>query len=177
VALRLFSEQGFDATTIEDVAEAAGISRRTFFNYFPTKNDLVWGDFEGRLVVFRALLDDRDHVPMMDALRESVVEFNAVPPQVVASHRRRMRLILEVPALQAYSTLKFASWRAVVAEFAARRVGQDRTDMLPRHLGHLALATSLTAYEQWLASDDDGLADLLETAFSRLSRGFTDVGR
>ncbi|MGH1553997.1 TetR family transcriptional regulator [Streptomyces sp. L7] len=53
----LFARHGFDRTTVDDIAAAAGIGRRTFFRYFASKNDLVWGDFEGQLVRLRELLD------------------------------------------------------------------------------------------------------------------------
>lgn len=118
----LFARQGFDATTVDDIAAAAGIGRRTFFRYFASKTDLVWGDFEQQLTGFRALLNGADpDVPVMAALREAVVEFNRFDATVVPWHRQRMDLILTVPTLQADATLRYASWRAIVTEFVADR--------------------------------------------------------
>ena len=54
MAFTLFAARGFDATAVDDIASAAGIARRTFFRYYASKNDLVWGDFDGELRRFRA---------------------------------------------------------------------------------------------------------------------------
>ncbi|BDZ52122.1 hypothetical protein GCM10025867_43630 [Frondihabitans sucicola] len=56
LGLQLFIERGFDATTIDDIASAAGIGRRTFFRYFSSKNDLPWGDFDTMIASMRAYL-------------------------------------------------------------------------------------------------------------------------
>ena len=58
VAFDLFGRQGFERTTVDDIAAAAGIGRRTFFRYFPSKNDVPWGDFEGELDRMRLRLKD-----------------------------------------------------------------------------------------------------------------------
>ncbi|WP_117434509.1 TetR family transcriptional regulator, partial [Acuticoccus kandeliae] len=50
IALEMFSDHGFEHTTVDDVAHAAGIGRRTFFRYFASKNDIAWGAFEEQLV-------------------------------------------------------------------------------------------------------------------------------
>lgn len=174
VALDLFRRNGFDATTIDDVAAAAGIGRRTFFRYYASKNDLVWGDFEGRLAEFRDRLAALAALPMMDALRRAVVAFNAVDEVAAEQHRNRMGLILGVPTLQAHSTLRYAAWRRVVEEFVAGRTGGPPDSLLPRLVGHVALATSVAAYEQWLAGSGSGaeLARLIDAAFAELPLGF-----
>src|SRR5579863_2890689 len=129
-AFALFAERGFEQTTVEDIATAAGIGRRTFFRYFRSKNDVPWGMFEQELERMRARLKAcPGDVQLMDAIRVALVDFNRVEPDQVPRHRRRMELILRVPALLAHSTLRFASWRAVIAEFIAERTAQ-RPDAL-----------------------------------------------
>ncbi len=171
VGLDLFVVHGFDAVTVDDIAAATGISRRTFFRYFASKNDLVWGDFDTQLAGFTAALDERGALAPMDALREAVVAFNAVPDSELARHRTRMSLILGVPALQAHSTLRYAAWRDVVADFALARLGR-RHGRDARLLGHLALAASVASYEQWLAEPGSDLGRILDAAFRRLADGF-----
>src|SRR5581483_9462030 len=101
VAFRLFADKGFEETTVGDIAAAAGIGRRTFFRYFPSKNDVTWGDFDAELDRMRARLAAfAPGQPLMDALREAIVDFNRIAPDQVAQHRRRMRLILGVPAVK-----------------------------------------------------------------------------
>lgn len=172
LALDLFIRNGFDATTIDDVAAAAGIGRRTFFRYYPSKNDLVWGDFEGRLRAFRVELAGLSGLPMMDALRRAVVAFNWVDAAASEQHRNRMRLILTVPTLQAHSTLRYAAWRRVVEEFVAERTGTDVDGFVPRLVGYVALAASVAAYEQWLVDPDADLSALIDAAFAELPQGF-----
>ncbi len=161
IALRLFVSRGFEETSVDDIAAAAGVGRRTVFRYFPSKNDMVWGNFDRELDRLRAWFDGcPDEVPLMEAIRRGVIAFNDFPADDQA-HRRRMTLILGTPALQAHSTLRYAEWRAVVADFAARRLGLRREDLLPRLVGHTALAAAVAAYEQWLRDESGDLAELL----------------
>ena len=177
VGIRLFVERGFDETSVEDIAAAAGIGRRTFFRYFPSKADLVWGDFDAELDRMRACLARLDpHLPMMEAVRQAVIDFNALQPEQEAQHRRRLTLILGVPTLIAHSTLQFAHWRAVIAEFAAQRLGQDAGDLLPRTIGHCALGAAVAAYEEWLRDTGADLGALLDEAFGQLAHGFAGDG-
>jgi TetR/AcrR family transcriptional regulator, regulator of mycofactocin system len=174
IALDLFSERGFDTTTVDDIAAAAGIGRRTVFRYYPSKNDIPWGAFDVELdrmrEKFAALPAD---IPVMAGVRTVVLDFNDVHPDEQPWHRRRLRLILGTPALQAHSTLRYAEWRQVVADYAAARLGLTPDDLLPRTIGHASLGVALAAYEHWLAEDRAELRDLLDTAFRALEHGLT----
>ena len=174
VAFELFAANGFEQTTVEDIAAAAGIGRRTFFRYFPSKNDIPWGTFEVELERMRARLKacPRD-VHLMDAIRVALVDFNKVEPAQIPRHRRRMELILRVPALLAHSTLRFAAWRDVVAEFVGERTGQRPDSLAPQAIAHAILGVAVAAYEQWLDDEDADLGTLLDSAMRELAAAFT----
>jgi mycofactocin system transcriptional regulator len=172
-AFALFAAQGFDATTVDEIAAAAGIGRRTFFRYFPSKNDIPWGAFEDELDRMRVRLKAcPPEVPLMDAIRLALIDFNRVAPVQVPLHRRRMELILRVPALLAYSTLRFTAWREVVAEFVAERTGRRPEELAPQAIAHAVLGVSVAAYEHWLDHPSADLGVLLDDAMCQLSGAF-----
>lgn len=171
-AFALFARNGFDETTVEDIAHAAGIGRRTFFRYFASKNDVVWGDWAGEIARMRErLAASRHDAPLEQVLCDAVVSYNRIAPEQADMHRRRLALILHVPALQAHSTLRYAEWRAAIAEFVAERRGDDPLGLDAQLAAYAALGAAVTAYEQWLrdpAAGSDELTDLMRTALSRL---------
>lgn len=169
ICLEIFSARGFDVTSVDEIAAAAGIGRRTFFRYFKSKNDAVWGEFDTQLDAFaRWFATCPPRLPVVEAIRRGVIAFNSFDAQASESLRNRMRLILSSPSLQAYSTLRYGAWREVVARFAASRLGGEPDDLVPRTLGHLALGAALSAYELWLAHEDADLIDLLHTSLGLL---------
>lgn len=173
VALDLFTERGFDNTTVDDVAQAAGIGRRTFFRYYASKNDVPWGAFDEQLARMRATFAALPpQLAVMEGIRRTVLAFNDVPPVEETWHRRRMRVILESPTLQAHSTLRYAEWRAVVAEYVGARLGVPGTALVPRTVGYACLAVALAAYEQWLADEGSVLGELLDEVLRGLADGF-----
>lgn len=175
VAIDLFMARGFDEVSVDDVATAAGIARRTLFRYYPSKSALPWGDFGVHLDHMRALLDDLDpSVPIRDALRTALLAFNEFDDS--DRHRERMRLILETETLQAYSMTMYAGWRAVVAAFVARRLRTGPHDLVPQTVAWTMLAVALAAYEQWLADESVTLATALGGAFDMLAPGLADLG-
>jgi mycofactocin system transcriptional regulator len=176
VGLELFARQGFDATGVEEVAAAAGISRRTLFRYFASKSDVPWGDFDTELDRMRGFLAALPpSTPLAEGLCLALVDFNTFPPQEAPWHRQRMALLFGVPALQAHSTLKYAGWRAVVAEHVAERTGGAPGDHGPRTVAWLLLGVALAAYEQWLADDDADLLQLLADGGTLISAGITQA--
>jgi mycofactocin system transcriptional regulator len=176
VAFALFAARGFDATTVDEIAAAAGIGRRTFFRYFPSKNDIPWGAFEDELERMRVRLKAcPPEVPLADAIRVALIDFNRVAPAQVPLHRRRMELILRVPTLLAHSTLRFAAWRAVVAEFAAERTGRRADDLAPQAIAQAVLGVAIAAYEHWLDDPGSDLPALLDDAMRQLTGAFGTV--
>jgi mycofactocin system transcriptional regulator len=173
VAFGLFDRQGFAGTTIGDIARAAGIGRRTFFRYFASKNDVPWGGFEERLERMRARLAGcPPQTSLAEAIRLGVISFHEAAPGEEAWQRRRLELILRVPALQAHSTLRYTAWRQVIAEFVAQRTGQPPGSLLPVTLGYAVQGLSVAACEQWLAGADADLERLIGAAVSGLAGAF-----
>lgn len=153
-----FARKGFEETTLEEIASAVGVGRRTLFRYFPSKNDIPWGQFDESLVGFRQTLKAiPQDIPLFEAVHRAVIDFNRFDDAAIAQHRRRMTLILRTPALQAHSVLRYTQWRAVVADYVADRLGLPSDSLLPRTVGHVSLALALSAYEQWLDGDEDSL--------------------
>ncbi len=178
MAFGLFERQGFEGTTVGDIARAAGIGRRTFFRYFASKNDVPWGGFEERLERMRARLAGcPPQTPLAEAIRLGVIAFHEAGPGGEGPggeswQRRRLELILRVPALQAHSTLRYAAWRRVIAEFVAGRTGQPPDALLPVTLGYAVQGVSVAACEQWLAGADPDLARLIGAAVRGLAGAF-----
>lgn len=176
IALALFAEHGFEETSVDQIAEAAGIARRTFFRYFPSKNAVPWGAFDTHLADMRDLLADLpDDIPLAEGLTRALLDFNSFPPDVAPLHRTRMEVILNAPALQAYSMVMYTGWREVIAEYVAARTGQRTTDHLPRTVGWIVLGVALSAYEQWLTDESLELADLLRSGSETLAHGLASL--
>src|SRR6188472_2520376 len=172
VAIDLFAAHGFDEVSVDDVAEASGIGRRTLFRYYPSKNALPWGDFDAHLNHMRDLLNDlKSDVPIGEALRTALLAFNSFDEQETARHRQRMRVILQTEALQAYSMTMYAGWRAVVVTFVARRMGMKETDVVPQTVAWTMLGAALSAYQHWLDDESVSLPQALGDAFDTVNDG------
>lgn len=174
VALDLFAREGFEETTVEDIAAAAGVHRRTMFRYFSSKNDIVWGDFDLVMDRFRRHLDEgKPSEPLMKVLSRAAVLSNTYPAEQLPELRIRMTLITTVPSLQAHSMLRYEAWCKVVAEFAAARLGHRPDDLVPLALGRAALGASMAAFGRWVEHPEESLEENLEQAYALLRTGFT----
>ncbi|MEZ0050731.1 mycofactocin system transcriptional regulator [Mycobacterium sp. MAA66] len=176
VALELFATRGFDDVSVDDVAAAAGISRRTLFRYFSSKNAIPWADFDAHLDHLRELLDTTPaDLPLDTALRSALLAFNSFDESETPRHRRRMRVILQTDALQAYSMTMYAGWRGVIAAFVAHRTDTKPGDLLPQTVAWSVLGVALTAYEQWLADEAVSLPDALSASFEVVRGGLREL--
>jgi mycofactocin system transcriptional regulator len=178
VAIELFAARGFDQVSVDDVARAAGIARRTLFRYYPSKNAIPWGEFDTHLQHLRDLLDRVDpRVPLGEALRAALLAFNTFDESETVRHRQRMRVILQTAELQAYSMTMYAGWREVIAGFVARRSGVKTTDLMPQTIAWTMLAIALSAYEHWLDDESVSLPEALGEAFDVVRDGLDRLHR
>jgi TetR/AcrR family transcriptional regulator, regulator of mycofactocin system len=178
VALRLFAGRGFAEVSVDDIAQAAGIARRTVFRYYASKNAIPWGDFDAHLQHLRELLDRVDpDVPLGVALRAALLAFNTFDESETVRHRQRMRVILQTAELQAYSMTMYAGWRQVIAGFVARRSGVNTTALLPQTVAWTMLGVALSAYEHWLHDESVSLPQALGDAFDVVRAGLDDLDR
>lgn len=169
-ALRLFSDRGFEATTVADIAAAVGVTRRTIFRYFASKNDIVWGDFDWVIRRLReAFAAEPAAAPLPDALRRAVVASNTYGPEQLPELRIRMTLITTVPALQGHSMLRYAAWCGAVAELVAGRLGADPEALEPQAISLAALGLSMAGFKRWVDNPEEDLAECLDGAYRILS--------
>jgi len=174
-ALRLFGEHGFEHTTVEMIAAAAGTSRRTFFRYFDSKAGTLWRAFDAEVTKLREQLAAvPEDVPVMTAVRLAVVAVNHYRAADVDELRARMSMIGSVPELAASSAVHYDAWERAVSDFVARRRGLPADSLYPLAVGHATLATCRAAFERWTVNADADLTVYLEAALCALGDGFTD---
>ncbi len=175
VALRLFDERGFENTTVEEIAAAAEVAPRTFFRYFATKVDVLFGDHDELVELLRETLAARpSSEPVVDAVRratlEGISQVIANPPLFLT----RSRLAASIPAAHARSRYLDADYEDVIAEALAGVRGTDpASDLQARVVARAAWSATRAAREIWVASD--GKRDprrLVNEAFDLLNRGF-----
>lgn len=152
--MELFHRDGFEATTIEQIAAAADIAPRTFFSYFATKDDLVLADYTGRLDRIIAELARRpDDEPAWDALRAS---FAAVASDYTAEADRlasRFTIMATTPSVYARSLQLQAGWEQTLSELLVARLGAPADDPTPRLLAAAAVAVMRASLQHWLAGE------------------------
>lgn len=168
-ALQLLALRGFDVVTVDEIVATAGVSRRTFFRYFESKEDVVVQFLVGMGADIQAELAARpaDERPSV-ALRHAVW----VPIAACADHPDRalrvVQLILRTPALLARFLERQAQWRGDLARLLADRLGLDPdADVYPQLAVQISLAAFDTVLQRW--SDSDGAEDpaqLTDRAFA-----------
>ena len=171
-ALRLFAEQGYDATTIDQIAAAAEISPSTFFRYFPTKEDLVIADEYDDLLV-EGLRSQPAEVPPLRAVREVMAAtLSQMGPEEQVRVWERTRLTMSVPALRARSLENFLTTTTVFREAFSERTGRSADDFELRVLAGALVGAMVAALELWVESDQgEGLHDIVDRTLARLEAG------
>jgi AcrR family transcriptional regulator len=127
-AMALFKDQGYDKTTVEQIAAAAEVSPSTFFRYFPSKEEVVLQDDYDALLI-AAFHAQQVGVPPLQALRNAISEvFLSMPEGQQAQEAERIRLMTEVPELRARMLAQVSEMIQMLAEAVAERVGRQSDD-------------------------------------------------
>lgn len=166
-ALALFAARGFDDVTVDDIAAAAGVSRRTFFRYFDTKEDALLPGDASRLERLRDALRARPSAEgPFDAVRGAVLELAQDYETGSDEFLQQARLVLATPSVHARSLEHQAEWEAVIRGFAAERAGQPEASLLPQLLAAGCMAGLRAALTTWL--HEDGRPDVVAVAAEAL---------
>ena len=154
-ALRLVAERGLEHVSVDDVADRAGVSPRTFFNYFPTKDDAVVG-LDPRLAgeLAEAVRARPASEPPVAAVRAAMLDQAREMAREPQLWPLRLQVVDASPALAARLSAVFeASERALTAVVAERSGTRSDTDAYPALLAAVQAAVMRTALHRWLASD------------------------
>jgi AcrR family transcriptional regulator len=170
VALGLFIERGFDETTIEDIAEAAGISRRTFFRYFATKEDvLLWRFRDGSERLGEALKARPENEPPLLAVHKALEAVHEVYQDHPERHRAYLRFLLETPRLRAQLLDTREQWRVHISRILATRLGAGRDkEAMALLIASVALASQDVAVRRWVAEGTRSLKEYADETFAAL---------
>jgi AcrR family transcriptional regulator len=171
-ALELFEEQGFEVTTVEEIAARADVSTTTFFRYFPTKADVVLSDHGEQLPALRdAILGRPSEETALVAVWRSISEewLAAVDPARTA---RKAKVVATSDALSGLSFHRGHQWLTVIADALAQRQGRDPDDERASLAARVALEALGSAVERWIAS---GCRDDLDVAVDRSFESMIEV--
>jgi AcrR family transcriptional regulator len=148
-ALRLFREQGYHATTVEQIAEAAEVSPSTFFRYFPTKEDVVLQD-DFDVVTLAAFERQPTGLSPIAAFRAAWAEtYAALTEEEVVSIEETSAMTMAIPELRARAVDELSRTIDVIAQATARRTGRDPGDFAVRNLVGAIIGVVLSATMPW----------------------------
>lgn len=178
-AFELFSERGYAGTTVDDIAQRAGVSRNTFFNYFGAKSDVFWSDIDERLALLPGLLAATDPaLPAFRAIGEALADAAApLGPGRVPWILTQFELIGSPQEVSASALSRFTEQAEVLRQFAAERLGEHPGALLPRVIAYTTCGAVLAAAQAWAeAGPDRGpLTSFLVRTLAPLADGFTNA--
>ncbi|WP_282782249.1 MULTISPECIES: TetR/AcrR family transcriptional regulator [unclassified Nocardia] len=173
-ALRLFTEKGFAATTVEEVVDMAEVSRSTFFRAFPTKEDVAIEAETELWTSYLEILADRDlSGPIIAALRDALIDTAlALPEDWDQRYVATRRLILTAPSLLGHVGYTRSGVRKQITAQLIGTLDLPGDDLRPRILAEMTTTAWSIAGRDWVAADGDGgrpaLLDRLRDAFAAI---------
>jgi AcrR family transcriptional regulator len=151
VAMGLFLGNGYEATTIQMIAEACGVSRSSVFRYWGTKAEIVWAVFDVHTKRLGTLLRaDDSGDDTMTIVRRCVVENMRLSTDDSSLYMERFAVLDSTPELRSEESAHWISWAGAVASFVAGRHGFVETAVVPQSIGGAVQAAFLAVLRQWL---------------------------
>jgi len=170
-ALRLFREQGYHATTVEQIAEAAEVSPSTFFRYFPTKEDVVLQD-DFDLLGMEAFEAQPPGLSPVAAFRAGAAQMVAMlTPEELARFRETTMLTFTVPEVRARALDEFARTIDEIAAAVARRTGRAPDDFAVRNVAGALIGVIMSATMPWSEGPNQDMFQRIDAALAHLEAG------
>lgn len=167
IALRLWSERGFHAVSVADIAAEAGVTARTIFRRYPAKANMVWGPLSASAqILTRALKQTSAEASLLDRTRAAIVGMlRAGDTDPTARHR--IHIIGRTPELQNSTSAPFEQWRQILYRFA---LAQPDVSELRAHVFAWAVQSTTLAGLIWWAGQEPGVApwEAVDMAFTQL---------
>jgi AcrR family transcriptional regulator len=170
-ALRLFVEKGYEATTVEEIAAAAGVSHMTFFRHFPRKEEVVEYDEYDPLLEDLIAARPPGEAPitaLRNAMRVGLQQVLSTDREALAI---RTRLIVHNPVLRSRNLIAQDTTRDLFARALARRAGLAEPDLAATVQASAALGAIAPALTAWAEDDEADLIALVDSAFTALESG------
>jgi AcrR family transcriptional regulator len=162
-AFDLFAERGFQATTVAEIAAAADIAPRTFFAYFPSKEDVVFFDFDGMFESVRATIQERpEGEGAIDALRRWLEGTRPDKQHETPEAVLRKRMCIDEPGLAAHKQHLISQLEDILREGVARDLGEPPDGLRPKLVAAAAMA-ALTSIDDEAAGKAESMAMLDQT--------------
>ena len=172
-ALDLFERQGFDSTTVDQIAAAADVSPATFFRYFASKEDVLFADEDSSaadLVVAVAARPNRS-TSSVSALAEPLVAFaEAMPGPASPNSRRLTKLVMATPSLASRSLRIRLHWERSVATQLATEEGRSTPTLQHTVVASVAVSCLTSGLRHWPNSSPSALASMVREAFAYVTR-------
>lgn len=170
-AVRLFKRQGFEATTIDQIADAAEVSPSTFFRYFPTKEAVLFekSNFDE---VLDFLSEQPPELSAVDAVEAAIrMQLDGFTPSEMKSFKERNRLLFSTPELQGPYLRHLVNLTNMLSEGIAQRTGRDVNDLSVRTFAWAVQGALTAVFAHWAEFPDENLNQLLADACQLLQSG------
>lgn len=176
-AFELFLENGYAGTTVDQIAQRAGVSRNTFFNYFAAKSDVFWADMDAALDALPEHLSQRGSLTPIAAILDSLVatcgDFDGDDVPWLLTQYEFIGPSTEVAAS---ALARLGRLAGLITTFMAVRLGEDPSSMSCRWIGYASASAVVAAAQEWADRGESRgvLAPYLTRSFRPLLRGFAE---